>query len=33
MVALKAEKIAHEKTKKDLTMALADAMDVLLPKN
>lgn len=32
IAALKAEQSAHEKTKKDLTMALADAMDVLTPK-
>lgn len=32
IAALKAEQNAHEKTKKDLTMALADAMDVLGPK-
>ena len=33
LAALKKEQLAHEKTKKDLTMALADAMDVLTPKN
>ncbi len=33
LTALKKEQLAHEKTKKDLTMALADAMDVLTPKN
>ena len=32
LAALKKEQLAHEKTKKDLTMALADAMDVLTPK-
>jgi len=32
LAALKKEQLAHEKTKKDLTMALADAMDVLIPK-
>ena len=32
LAALKKEQLAHEKTKKDLTMALADAMDVLVPK-
>ncbi len=32
IAALKTEQSAHEKTKKDLTMALADAMDVLSPK-
>lgn len=32
LAALKTEQVAHEKTKKDLTMALADAMDVLTPK-
>ncbi len=32
IAALKTEQSAHEKTKKDLTMALADAMDVLTPK-
>jgi hypothetical protein len=32
IAALKLEQIAHEKTRKDLTMALADAMDVLVPK-
>ena len=33
LAALKKEQLAHEKTKKDLTMALADAMDILIPKN
>lgn len=33
LAALKKEQLAHEKTKKDLTMALADAMDVLTPKH
>ncbi|MCX5962107.1 MAG: hypothetical protein NT070_02885 [Cyanobacteria bacterium] len=33
LAALKKEQLAHEKTKKDLTMALADAMDVLTLKN
>ncbi len=33
LAALKKEQLAHEKTKKDLTMALADAMDVLTPKS
>ena len=33
LAALKKEQLAHEKTKKDLTMALADAMDVLTPNN
>ena len=33
LAELKKEQLAHEKTKKDLTMALADAMDVLTPKN
>jgi hypothetical protein len=33
LAAIKTEQLAHEKTKKDLTMALADAMDVLTPKN
>jgi uncharacterized protein YlxW (UPF0749 family) len=32
LAALKKEQLAHEKTKKDLTMALADAMDVLTAK-
>lgn len=32
LAAIKVEQLAHEKTKKDLTMALADAMDVLVPK-
>jgi predicted nucleic acid-binding Zn-ribbon protein len=32
IAALKAEQIAHEKTRKDLTMALADAMEVLTPR-
>lgn len=32
LAAFKKEQLAHEKTKKDLTMALADAMDVLTPK-
>ncbi len=32
IAAIKVEQLAHEKTKKDLTMALADAMDVLVPK-
>ena len=33
LAALKKEQLAHERTKKDLTMALADAMDVLTPKH
>ncbi len=33
LAALKKEQLAHEKTRKDFTMALADAMDVLTPKN
>jgi predicted nucleic acid-binding Zn-ribbon protein len=32
IAALKAEQSAHEKTRKDLTMALADAMEVLTPR-
>ena len=31
LAAIKSEQIAHEQTRRDLTMALADAMDVLKP--
>jgi chromosome segregation ATPase len=33
IAAIKTEQLAHEKTRQDLTMALADAMDVLVPKS